>query len=311
MNLKKMKGSYDAVISLGTYCQTAYQLKRKKLRGSSTPLDWMISPSLKDINCLLRNQFRDFMEYKNLKISDVANQYTHLIIDELYHIESHHDFPIAEQSQDPLYFYPIFKKKLDSKIDNFNKLLLCSKKILFVRMVATHDEIVELNTILQQLTNSDFFILVINFSNIVEIGSYKGKSTIALALGSLQISSKKRPIYAIDPFVVPPFRYFKENIEKHGLENMIIPIKKHSEEACDDIPDTIAAIFIDGNHDYNHVRQDIINYSPKVVQGGILLFHDYSDYFPGVCQAVEEHCNNSSFEYIALYDSLLIVRKIM
>ncbi|MDA1614347.1 MAG: DUF1796 family putative cysteine peptidase [Bacillus anthracis] len=78
---------------------------------------------------------------KNLKISDVANQYTHLIIDELYYIESHHDFPIAEQSQDPLSFYPIFKKKLDSKIDNFNKLLLCSKKILFVRMVATHDEI--------------------------------------------------------------------------------------------------------------------------------------------------------------------------
>ncbi|EEK78639.1 class I SAM-dependent methyltransferase [Bacillus cereus] len=146
--------------------------------------------------------------------------------------------------------------------------------------------------------------------SIVEIGSYKGKSTIALALGSLQISSKKRPIYAIDPFVVPPFQYFKENIEKHGLENIIIPIKKHSEEACDDIPDTIAAIFIDGNHDYNHVRQDIINYSPKVVQGGILLFHDYSDYFPGVCQAVEELCNNSSFEYIALYDSLLIVRKI-
>ncbi|HDR6268575.1 DUF1796 family putative cysteine peptidase [Bacillus thuringiensis] len=164
MNLKKMKDSYDAVISLGAYCQTAYQLKRKKLRGSSTPLDWMISPSLKDINCLLRNQFRDFMEYKNLKISDVTNQYTHLIIDELYHIESHHDFPIAEQSQDPLSFYPIFKKKLDSKIDNFNKLLLCSKKILFVRMVANHYEIVELNTVLQQLTNSDFFILVINFS---------------------------------------------------------------------------------------------------------------------------------------------------
>ncbi|CAM3904541.1 MULTISPECIES: class I SAM-dependent methyltransferase [Bacillus cereus group] len=145
--------------------------------------------------------------------------------------------------------------------------------------------------------------------SIVEIGSYKGKSTIALALGSLQISSKKRPIYAIDPFVVPPFQYFQENIEKHGLEKMIIPIKKHSEEAYDDIPDTIAAIFIDGNHDYDYVKQDIINYSPKVVKGGLVAFHDYSNYFPGVCKAVEELCNNDNFKYIALYDSLLIVRK--
>ncbi|MDC2943539.1 hypothetical protein [Bacillus thuringiensis] len=37
--------------------------------------------------------------------------------------------------------------------------------------------------------------------DIVEIGSYKGKSTIALALGSSLMSKKKRPIYAIDPFL--------------------------------------------------------------------------------------------------------------
>ncbi|MDZ5610671.1 class I SAM-dependent methyltransferase, partial [Bacillus pseudomycoides] len=35
--------------------------------------------------------------------------------------------------------------------------------------------------------------------DIVEIGSYKGKSTVALALGSSLLSTKKRPIYAIDP----------------------------------------------------------------------------------------------------------------
>ncbi|MED2016499.1 DUF1796 family putative cysteine peptidase [Bacillus wiedmannii] len=162
MNLKKMKGSYDAVISLGVYCQTAYQLKRKKLRGSSTPLDWMISPSLKDVNCLLRNQFRGFMDYKNLKISDVANQYTHLIIDELYHIESHHDFPIAKQSQDPLSFYPIFKKKLDSKIESktsnqsINDVINAGQTKLY--------EIADLNNIIATNGNADattFFTLSI------------------------------------------------------------------------------------------------------------------------------------------------------
>ncbi|HEE9034869.1 TPA: class I SAM-dependent methyltransferase [Bacillus cereus] len=145
---------------------------------------------------------------------------------------------------------------------------------------------------------------------IVEIGSYKGKSTVALALGSSILSTQKRPIYAIDPFIVPPFKFFQENIKKQKLEHMIIPIKKHSEEAYNDCPKHIAAIFIDGDHEYSSVKQDITLYAPKVVKNGLLAFHDYSDYWPGVYKAVEELCNNNNFEYIAIYDSLLIIRKI-
>lgn len=146
--------------------------------------------------------------------------------------------------------------------------------------------------------------------DIVEIGSYKGKSTIALALGSSIISAQKRPIYAIDPFIVPPFKCFWDNIKNHSLEKIIIPIKKHSEEAYDDCPNDIAAIFIDGDHEYSSVKHDIIHYVPKVVKGGLIAFHDYSDYWPGVYKAVEELCNNKDFEYVAIYDTLLIVRKL-
>lgn len=59
--------------------------------------------------------------------------------------------------------------------------------------------------------------------DIVEIGSFKGKSTIALALGSSFISSKKRPIYAIDPFVVPPFQYFWIMLSSMGLNMPLFP----------------------------------------------------------------------------------------
>jgi len=33
-------------------------------------------------------------------------------------------------------------------------------------------------------------------------------------------------------------------------------------------------LFIDGNHDYEFVKQDFINYSPMVREGGIIAFHD-------------------------------------
>lgn len=146
--------------------------------------------------------------------------------------------------------------------------------------------------------------------DIVEIGSFKGKSTIALALGSSLMSTKKRPIYAIDPFVVPPYKFFEDNIKNHGLEKFIIPIKKLSSQAYDDCPKSIAAIFIDGDHEYSAVKHDIVHYAPRVVKGGLIVFHDYSDYWAGVRKAVDELCNNEDFEYVTIYDNLLFVRKL-
>lgn len=147
--------------------------------------------------------------------------------------------------------------------------------------------------------------------DIIEIGSYKGKSTIALALGSSLMSTKKRPIYAIDPFVEPPFKFFWENVKNHGLEKFVTPIKKHSEEALDDCPKSIAAIFIDGDHNYFSVKHDIIHYATRVVKGGFIVFHDYdSHYWPGVQKAVDELCNNEDYQYVTIYDTLLFIRKL-
>lgn len=47
--------------------------------------------------------------------------------------------------------------------------------------------------------------------------------------------------------------------------------------------------FIDANHDYNYVKQDIDVWWPKVREGGFLGGHDYhGEDFPGVCKAVNE-----------------------
>ncbi|USK82054.1 class I SAM-dependent methyltransferase [Peribacillus frigoritolerans] len=86
---------------------------------------------------------------------------------------------------------------------------------------------------------------------------------------------------------------FWDNVKSHSLEKFIIPIKKHSAEAYHDCPKCIAAIFIDGEHEYSSVKHDIIHYAPRVVKGGFIVFHDYSDYFPGVSKAVDELCNNA------------------
>jgi len=149
---------------------------------------------------------------------------------------------------------------------------------------------------------------------IIEIGSFKGKSTVALGLGSKWISERKRSIYAIDPFI-PSTEYgeyyydFQKNIRECHLENYVIPIKQYSHDAILACPERISALFIDGNHNYLDVKKDIELYSPRVVAGGLIAFHDYNVYH-GVKGAVDELCDNKEYVYVCDYDSLRLIRKV-
>lgn len=52
-------------------------------------------------------------------------------------------------------------------------------------------------------------------------------------------------------------------------------IRKMSRDAIHDIPDGVDFVFIDGNHDFDVVYDDILEYERKVRVGGILAGHDY------------------------------------
>jgi Methyltransferase domain len=73
---------------------------------------------------------------------------------------------------------------------------------------------------------------------IVEIGSWKGKSTVALARGSAKKTHEK--IYAIDPHsILPEERYFEDtkseflaNVARAGVKDRLIPMIMTSQEAA-------------------------------------------------------------------------------
>ena len=116
---------------------------------------------------------------------------------------------------------------------------------------------------------------------IVEIGSYTGKSTIYLGKGSR--AGKNVKIYAIDPHREPfqskedatgTFEKFTKNIENAQLEGIVSPIVRTSIEAADLISEPCELLFIDGCHKYNYVKKDFDIWFPKVIDGGIIAFHD-------------------------------------
>ena len=107
---------------------------------------------------------------------------------------------------------------------------------------------------------------------IVEIGSWKGKSTVCLGLGSL--AGQSVPVYAIDPHADYRFDDFKTNVERAGIAELVRPIPSLSQAAADAFDPPIELLFVDGSHEYDLVLEDFEKWVPKVIDGGWVAFHD-------------------------------------
>jgi predicted O-methyltransferase YrrM len=149
---------------------------------------------------------------------------------------------------------------------------------------------------------------------IVEIGSYKGRTTITLALGSKM--AKREKIYAVDPLPDPAVREaFVANMKKAQVLNYVIPIFKTSAEARKEFKENIRLLFIDGCHDYERVKEDILLWQDCLVEGGIIALHDYLpessvSFVVGVNKAADEYVVNSKqFIVEGHIDSLLFASK--
>lgn len=119
---------------------------------------------------------------------------------------------------------------------------------------------------------------------IVEIGSFKGKSTIWLAKGSQ--AGAGVPVYAIDPHTgseehrpsvgEPLWTYeeFMANLRRAQVEEIVKPLLSTSEAAVVSFELPVELLFIDGDHRYEAVRQDFDLWVPKLIEDGYLLMHD-------------------------------------
>ncbi len=128
---------------------------------------------------------------------------------------------------------------------------------------------------------------------IVEIGSWKGLSTCLLAKGSM--ANNRVPVHAVDTFQFTEFGKdrkintypdFEKNIEKMNVKNIIRAYIGESEVVAKSFNLPISVLFIDGSHDYENVLKDVLNWTPKVVEGGWIAFHD-TDY-EGVMKVIKE-----------------------
>jgi predicted O-methyltransferase YrrM len=132
--------------------------------------------------------------------------------------------------------------------------------------------------------------------NIVEIGSFMGRSTVALAentrgtvtavdtwAGSDEPEHKKMLEGKSEDWL---FQEFLKNTA--GLPNILAVRMKSLDAASYMRHQKFDMVFIDASHDYENVKADILAWRELLIPGGLLCGHDFHSGAPGVIKAVLE-----------------------
>lgn len=176
-------------------------------------------------------------------------------------------------------------------------------------------------------------------ADIVEIGSWRGGSAVILA-AALKDSKSKNKLHCIDPYSserdMISKKYLKEHTLNLGLKNLKqnyyyflsllrqFDLKKQvnvhisrSEVFFDFWKGNVGFIFIDGNHSFKVVNNDIRMWSKKVIKYGLVGVHDCDNRttgkpgLPGPTKAVKIFFEkNKDWRCVGQSDSLIFFQRV-
>lgn len=133
---------------------------------------------------------------------------------------------------------------------------------------------------------------------IVEIGT-----DLALNAKNIQRFVSFKKLFLIDPYF-DNYNKYKDGDKRYdiarkrmGNDDRVEFLRGTSEEISKQFNDnSVDCVYIDGNHDYNHVLQDINLWYNKIQKKGIIGGHDFFGSGLGVILAVTDYVNEHSLK---------------
>lgn len=120
----------------------------------------------------------------------------------------------------------------------------------------------------------------------VEIGSFRGRSAIVLALAG----GTEAALVCIDPHAGSDrgpqeiaadqgrgdadALAFAENLARAGVESRVRHVREFSDAAHDAVEGVVDLLYVDGAHRYGPARGDLRSWGARVAPGGRMLVHD-------------------------------------
>ncbi len=156
--------------------------------------------------------------------------------------------------------------------------------------------------------------------SIVEIGSFRGRSTIVLA----SAAAPDVDVIAIDPHAgndrgpqeldgyaaeaADDHQVFVDNLARSGVIERVQHLRMFSDEALASIVHPIDVLYIDGAHRYAPALADIRNYGVRVTGGGTMLIHDSFSSVGVTLAILRALVFGSTFRYVGRSRSMTIYR---
>lgn len=126
---------------------------------------------------------------------------------------------------------------------------------------------------------------------ILEIGSFKGKSTVILAKAAALGGNGK--VHAVDPMIAPSetdpdlrgqessLPDFQKNIESQGVASQVDFHQNFSYELAKTWTKPLRLLWIDGDHTYKGTKLDFDGFAKHLTDGAIVAIHDVLHEFDG------------------------------
>jgi hypothetical protein len=121
---------------------------------------------------------------------------------------------------------------------------------------------------------------------ILEIGSFRGRSTIVLARATAGAAT----VVAVDPHAgsdrgpqqirgrpdegAADHAAFTENLRRAGVAGQVKHVRRPSADALEEVDGPLDLLYVDGAHRYGPARGDLVAWGGRVRPGGTMLIHD-------------------------------------
>ena len=178
------------------------------------------------------------------------------------------------------------------------------------------DELAELDGLIGRDVGEvlyDYATAVESDRAIVELGSYRGKSTCYLATGAKEARGGSGPtVYAVDAWSEevskwrksvmaelpsPVFADFMAQIVKAEIEDIVIPVQTLSVSAAESYAGApVALLYIDGDHHKEAALADFRAWRRHLTEDAVVIFDDYGvTKNIGVTEAVDALVESGEF----------------
>lgn len=153
---------------------------------------------------------------------------------------------------------------------------------------------------------------------IVEVGSYRGRSSVFLGRGSLDGANV--PVYAIDPhksfigvlggvFGPKDRTAFYQAMLDNDCSEIVSLINLSSEGFSSSWSESISLLWIDGDHSYSGVKRDFGCWLPHLETNAVIAFDDATDPKLGPFQLIDELTASGRFEEVANVGKVVVMRQ--